>query len=466
MNEHIKKALEQTSDHYIYEASVYNRARLPRRYAVIAAVLAVAILIGSFIPWQHMPFVGQFVPLATPVYPKMVPYSGVGASHEKWMDCIREQYDQPKGYADSLDNFFTESIAQFLGTADDENAVCSPVNIYMALALLAECAEGESRQQILDLMELDSIEELRVQAGHVWNAHYRDDKLVKLLMSNSLWLDSDFSYQQETADTLASSYYASAYRTDLGSSIGNQMLRSWLNKETGGLLKDQTAGLELDPGTVLALASTIQYKADWMEKFDKNDNKEGIFYGAVKDTIVTYMTQTAEFDYYWSEKFTAVTLPLKDGSKMWLILPDRGFTPETLLEERIALKMAMGSMDNVEVEREQIRVIMPKFDIYSEADMVSTVKKLGVTDIFSPAKANFNGICPGESGLYINKITHNTRLNVDEYGVIGVAYTVSSGLLGGPPSPNMRFTLDRPFLFVVTSLNGLPLFTGVVNSLD
>ena len=32
-----------------------------------------------------------------------------------------------------------------------------------------------------------------------------------------------------------------------------------------------------------------------------------------------------------------------------------------------------------------------------------------------------------------------------------------------PPEDEMDFTLDRPFLFVITNAGGLPLFAGIVN---
>lgn len=33
-----------------------------------------------------------------------------------------------------------------------ENMVCSPVNVYIALSMLAETASGETRKQILDAL--------------------------------------------------------------------------------------------------------------------------------------------------------------------------------------------------------------------------------------------------------------------------------------------------------------------------
>ena len=100
--------------------------------------------------------------LASPKYPEMVKYpqgSYTSVELDAWSQSQREQYDQPKGYADSLDAFWIEALPLLL-SSEEENAVCSPVNIYSALAMLAECTDGSSRQQILELLELDSEPEL------------------------------------------------------------------------------------------------------------------------------------------------------------------------------------------------------------------------------------------------------------------------------------------------------------------
>ena len=40
------------------------------------------------------------------------------------------------------------------------------------------------------------------------------------------------------------------------------------------------------------------------------------------------------------------------------------------------------------------------------------------------------------------------------------------GVSGGsmPPDETVDFTLDRPFLFVITGRDGMPLFVGIVNN--
>ena len=80
-------------------------------------------------------------------------------------------------------------LGQLLSNTKGENAACSPVNIYLALAMLAETTDGNSRQQILDLLGADSIDKIRTQAEQVWKAHYNNDGLTTSILANSLWLE-------------------------------------------------------------------------------------------------------------------------------------------------------------------------------------------------------------------------------------------------------------------------------------
>ena len=55
---------------------------------------------------------------------------------------------------------------------------------------------------------------------------------------------------------------------------------------------------------------------------------------------------------------------------------------------------------------------------------------------------------------------------IDEEGCKAVAFTMLE-YAGSPPPPDdfVDFVLDRPFIFVITSQVGLPLFVGVVNNI-
>ena len=59
---------------------------------------------------------------------------------------------------------------------------------------------------------------------------------------------------------------------------------------------------------------------------------------------------------------------------------------------------------------------------------------------------------------------HGARVGIDEQGVKAAAYTLATRDGGSStPDEEVDFVLDRPFLFVITGVDGLPLFVGAVN---
>lgn len=404
--------------------------------------------------------------LTAPEYPEMAPYPDAESyeGYDKWAVSRMEQYNQPDGYADSLDAFFQASIPVFLESGE-ENALCSPLNIYMALAMLAESAGGSSRQQILELLEAGSVEELRTQAGHVWNAHYCADGATATLLANSLWLSDGIQYNKEAIQTLAGSYYASVYQGALGSAEMNEALRSWLSEQTGGLLEEQARDIEMDSQTILALASTVHYRAKWNSGFQAENNTSDPFHAPGGDVDVTYMNKTLEYGpYYWGNDYAAVSLRLEAGSSMWLILPDDGKTSADILESGNALDMILNSAASYENQKQiKVNLSIPKFDIAADTRLDSGLSQLGITDVFSRENANFTSILP-ENEAWLGSADHAVRVAIDEEGITAVAYTVlqAPGAMP-PPEDEVDFVLDRPFVFVITSRDNLPLFAGVVN---
>ena len=89
------------------------------------------------------------------------------------------------------------------------------------------------------------------------------------ILANSLWLSDKISFKQETMDALAKYDYASSFRGEMGSAAFDKALQDWIDQQTGGLLKEQASGLTMDQETILALASTIYFRAKWDGEFSE-----------------------------------------------------------------------------------------------------------------------------------------------------------------------------------------------------
>lgn len=366
----------------------------------------------------------------------------------------------------SPDRFYETTTRQFLSDAGNENRVYSPLNVYLALAMLAETTDSNSRAQLLGLLGAENIEALRTQTQNLWTANYRNDGATTSILANSLWLNENISFTQETLDTLAQNYYASSFSGDPASGEMTELLRAWLNDQTGGLLKDAIDQVELQPETILTLCSTVYFRAKWDNCFNPKLNDQKIFHSANGDTNTEFMNATSTYGpYYWSDDYSAISLPFVDGGSMWLILPDEDKTVDDVLAGGDYLNMCERPGDWTNQKGIIVHYSVPKFDVSSKLDLTDGLKALGITDIFDFEHSDFDPLMTdANSEIAVTEAQHAARVMIDEDGCTAAAFTEMM-MAGGamPPEDEIDFVLDRPFLFVIVSDTGSPLFTGVVN---
>ena len=165
-------------DETVLERSEQNKRaapkrRLPRWAGLLAAVMAVVVVGVAVL----MPGSGLLANVAyaietaqypeTPLYPNETA-ADFEAQYDAWWSAQRARRDAAENYdPEDLSGFFRASIPQFLSDAEGQNKAYSPLNVYFALGMLAELTGGESRQQILDLVGANSVEELRSQGVRI-----------------------------------------------------------------------------------------------------------------------------------------------------------------------------------------------------------------------------------------------------------------------------------------------------------
>lgn len=434
----------------------------------VASVLALAILGSVFL---HPGGALTAYAIAQAEYPKMAPYpSGLAQLSNKAYNTWREDMLAQRrdlGDISSLQTFFARSAQTFLTGAEGENRVYSPLNVYMALSMLAQITDGESRGQILSLLGSDSMNELRQRTSDVWNANYRDDGALTSILANSLWLNEDVKFNRDTMDILAKDFYASSYRGEMGSEKFNKALQSWLNEQTGGLLEKQAGNIRLDSKTILALASTVYFRAKWGNEFSKGKTAPQTFHTTAGDVETDFMYQRDDQTYYWGEKFAAVSQGFKQGGSMWFILPDEEVPPEELLSDSEAMDF-LFTADKNEWKNQKFLYVnksIPKFDVYSQFDLDKGLKSLGVTDVFDPETSDFTPMTTNvDVPIILSQANHAARVTIDEEGCTATSFTVLPAAgAAAPPDDEVDFVLDRPFLFCITGDSGLPMFVGIVN---
>lgn len=456
----------------------------PAAALVTAAAVIAAVVFGGGEWWNVGKNPGENPVLrahaiSEAVYPEMSPYpmekdyinrdgefdhEAYEVVYAAWREDRKEQRNQPEGYAEGADQFAAVTIPQFLRGAGTENVVYSPLNVYMALAMAAEITDGETRDQILELLGAEDIETLRWKAPAVWNAHYHQDGATSTVLASSLWLDERILYKEQAVKNLAENYYASTYQGDMQTTEMSDALRAWLNQQTGGLLEDSVQNVKFGPETVLALASTVYLREKWSDEFSERSTKKDIFHAPTGDVECDFMYRELDQNYYWADKFGATYKTLKNGDCMWFILPDEGVSVDEVLADSELTQFLAAEEKWENGKRVVIYFHLPKFDISSDLDLKEALEELGITNLFTSGEADFSPISDELPFAYVGEVSHAARVAVDEEGVTAAAYTeMPAPGAAPPPDDEIEFKLDRPFIFAITGHDGLPLFVGVVN---
>lgn len=394
-----------------------------------------------------------------------VDYDAYGEAYDAWWQGRQAKTASMLPAADTA-HWFRNSIPALMQGAGEENRVCSPLNVYMALVMLAAVTDGASRGQILSALGADSLEQLQSRAAQLWQENSWDDGMVTSLLANSLWLRDGYEYNEETLKKLGEEFFASAFSGEMGSEDYNKQLQSWLNDNTGGLLTEQTGSVQLRSETVLALVSTIYYSAQWSDQFYEGNNTQETFHAPTGDETATFLHSSRSGTVYYGDGFMATELPLRSSGSMWLLKPDAGVTPEDLLQSEDAVGFLLANGSWSQTQQAEVDLSLPKFDVSSDLDLLDALAQLGMTDVQTPGAADFTPLTTANQlPLALTEAKHAARVKIDEDGCEAAAYTILAvcETAAMPPEEIVEFTLDEPFLFAITGIDGLPLFVGIVN---
>lgn len=488
-SEELMEAIGELEDDLLKTSEPAQIHRKRRKWYILAAcaLLAAALLWGGIQIFGRGEVIqspkAKAAALGEPEYPPQKQWEDYYKEQTANLpDPIYDRWQKNRGAGEGLGGFFADTILQLLGEEKEENAVMSPLNIFMATAMLGEVTGGESRQEILKALGVESPEELRQKARGVWELSYYDNGKEKIIPANSLWLSNDWDYHPETVERLAREYYASVFQGEMGDPEYDKLLRDWLDEKTGGLLTDRIRQLSFEPDTALRLISTLFLQTKWIVPFDPAQNRELPFHGSKGDQTATFMHgDDYTHTYYYGDKFIIIPLSTFEGT-VWFFLPDEGVSLKEMMQEEVFKAFLeepssdkyykYDSVKDAYIPQTyrgvtagdfiKINLSIPKLDISCQMDLKESLGALGIRSCLEVGKADYSPLL--KNGMaFLQEASHTSRLIMDEEGITAASYVDSAAGAALPPQEEIDIVLDRPFFFLITNTGGLPLYAGVVN---
>ena len=137
--------------------------------------------------------------------------SAAAAQEFSYSESKTENFAEIAAGADSFAASFT--AAAFQNNPAAENFAVSPVSVYMALALAAECSGGETRQELLAALRLP-YETLRTNFQYLYRSLSQKFETGEVTVGNSVWINENTQVNADCLDALSEQYYCYSYSAD------------------------------------------------------------------------------------------------------------------------------------------------------------------------------------------------------------------------------------------------------------
>lgn len=365
----------------------------------------------------------------------------------------------------------------------EQNFVVSPISIYMALAMTAEAASDNSRDEILNALGV-TYEEMNEYTKYLYSASnrkfsgqgYFDNTVIQGYedLNNSIWVDENVALNEMALESLANNYYVSTYKVPFLSKPKEaaDVLRKYIKEVTHGLIDKE---YQFSNETIFTILNTYYLKDIWDEsghelKFTK-EFYEFINYDNSVENIKLLTGYYLDCKPYVTEKYSFASTKTNNGFYLKFIVPNDGYSIDDVytkdfLEEVNNLNNYLA-VDDERREYNHTRCLFPEFDAEYDNDIKETLsEEFGIKDIFDIKTANLSNLVSGSA--YIDQISHQTKLIVNSYGIEGAAVTsiTSCGAAGPGPYVDVYhdFVVDKSFAFMITNYKGTVLFSGVVKN--
>lgn len=454
-NKKIFNAISDIDDELIEEAKEIRKSKY-RTKKVLGIVASIVLIIGISLLIKDMKEDSHIAPLAQVIYPKAYAFDDYDS-----MGKVRDENPVAYNTIKSINNFAYKTGSLILKEGEG-NKNYSPLSLYYALALATTGAESETERELLDLLGMPDPKTLSTESGNLYRQLYKDNKIGKLKIANSIWLGNEINGEPVTfkdgfIENATKNFYASSYNVNFADSETGKAMGKWISENTNGTLSPE---IKTDSEQILSIINTVYFHDQWINRFDKDKTLEDTFYLLDgKEARIDFMNKTLGSAGFAKEKdFTRSSLGLKNGGQMIFILPHQGVSPYELLSspDEIERIFEEGEDDYGEVVWK-----IPKFSFDSKFKLKNYLKELGIKEAFNP-NADFTGIT--DNMAYISNIQQETYISIDEEGVEASAFTQIDYVGSAQPEGRAEMILNRPFIYGITAPNGNLLFIGICSN--
>ena len=334
-----------------------------------------------------------------------------------------------------------------------ENQFFSPFSMLQVLDVVYSGADGSTKQEIQNALQLPSQEQTASFSAHVHNILVSQN--YTFTDANALWIDDKFNINQSFVNQAQSKFGAQIFPVNFTSAQKTaDKINTWTSQNTQGLIQ-QIVTAENIKDLQLGISNAVYFLGEWNKKFDKADTHDAQFYVTPNQPVTKkFMDDTRYVPYFEDNNVQIIDLDFVGNATMRIYLPKNQATQ--------TLNISNYAQQNL--TQTEVRVQFPKFKFQtSYENLVPQLQSLGLIE--TTTGGNFAKITT-DNPMKLSVFIHKAYIELDEERVVAAAST-SGGMKVGMAAPKQvpQFVADHPFVFEIIDKNtNATLFMGrIVN---
>ncbi|MBO5866173.1 MAG: serpin family protein [Bacteroidaceae bacterium] len=350
-------------------------------------------------------------------------------------------------------SFWGELLSEACKQGDKENICLSPLSAKLAMSMIANGAQGETKDEICSVMQLSN-------DANAQSREFLDDAKsgkTDIRIANSIWIKENFSVKQKFIDTNREFFDARVENVPFNDNT-IECINDWCKENTNGKIPSIID--RFTDSDRMILINALYFNAAWSKPFPVENTTTQLYTTDKGEKVeVPMMMLRSNASFYQDDTLAMTIKSYNSGYSMLLVLPAEGIGCD-----EAARHLAKDFNNRLKgMELRDVMLSLPKFRTEFSGSLKPMLNNLGIDRAFS-GSAQFGGI--SKTSLHISDIIQKTYINVDEQGTEAAAVTgIKVGLLSMGPRKIETMTFDRPFIYlIINDWNNEVLFTGKVGN--
>jgi serpin B len=353
----------------------------------------------------------------------------------------------------------------------------------MSLAVACECANGETRDEILDAIGV-TYEELNTYTKYYYSLFNKAYTYIDTygnehvsaheVLATSIWMNRGSKYNFSCINTLSKNYNCDSFTIGFADGTAEKVINQYIEYKTHNVI---LGDVSISSSADFSIISAYHLKEIWNE-FGRNLSisfDDYVFTNSDKSTVLKqFMKSTySEGVVQNMGEFITFYIVTEHGYTLHFMIPNVIYSIEDVFTPKNISKMiSIKDYNFIDYGNKRLhytRLLFPQISVSYSGDISKNLENdFEISSLFDSEKCDFSNMFFSDASC--GSLIHTAKLSLDAKGIEGSAINLGESNKEEKDLPDYEkiyheYEINQAFGFVLTDPDGLIIYVGEVNTI-